>query len=93
MIDLSNSLRTNPDAVAAMAVNDPTLRLSSEAAVDVANFATNSISPGQRGYFTMAKADSSSPESRDDATQDRLWTKSLEWAKVSQEQCSLPLLL
>lgn len=92
MIDLSNNLQTNPDAVAAMAANDPTLRLSSDAAIDVANFATNNISPNQRGYFTMAKADESSPGSRDKAAQDRLWTKSLIWARVSQHQTSLELL-
>lgn len=92
MVDLSNNLQTNPDAVAAMAANDPTLRLSRDAAIDVANFAANTISPNQRGYFTMVKADESSPESRDEATQDRLWTKSLEWARVSKQQTSLALL-
>lgn len=91
MIDLSNNLKTNPEAVAAMAAKDPTLRLSREAGVDVANFAANVISPNQRGYFTMTKPDESSPQSRDEATQDKLWTKSLGWAKVQQNQTALGL--
>ncbi|KXX76234.1 WW domain-containing oxidoreductase [Madurella mycetomatis] len=70
---------------------DPTLRKSAEAGVDVARLATNIAHPGERGYFTLLNRDESSAESRDEARQDVLWTRSAQWAGVRSQDSPLPL--
>ncbi|GAD94144.1 short-chain dehydrogenase [Paecilomyces variotii No. 5] len=61
-------------------VVDPTMRTSREAAADIVEFATNTASPGERGYFTLSKKDVSSPDSFDEEKQEKLWQKILELA-------------
>ncbi|KAL8730887.1 MAG: hypothetical protein Q9166_003814 [cf. Caloplaca sp. 2 TL-2023] len=68
---------------------DPTMRTSAEAGKDVIQLATNEAYPGDRGYFTMLKKDESSPESRDEAKQERLWVKTAEWAGVEDGDTAL----
>ncbi|KAF2753657.1 NAD(P)-binding protein [Pseudovirgaria hyperparasitica] len=68
---------------------DPTMRTTKEAAVDIAEFATNKASPGEMGFFTMYKKDESSPDSQKENVQDDLWKKTVEWCRVRES--ALPL--
>lgn len=68
---------------------DPTMRTSAEASVDVIDLATNKAYPGERGYFTLLAKDVSSPESRDEEKQRKLWVKSAEWAGITGENTAL----
>jgi len=72
-----------------MRLRDPTLRSCSEAGVDVIELATGKAGPGERGHFTLLKKDQSSAESNDKTKQDKLWKKSAEWAKITQENSAL----
>lgn len=62
---------------------DPTMRTAAEAAADIVEFATNHASPNERGYFTLAKRDVSSPDSLDEKKQEALWRKTLQWARIT----------
>ncbi|KAF7594714.1 hypothetical protein BBP40_008607 [Aspergillus hancockii] len=68
---------------------DPTMRTSAEAAADIVGFATNTASPGERGYFTLSKKDASSPDSLNEKKQQELWRTSLEWARITKENTAL----
>ncbi|KAF2788463.1 NAD(P)-binding protein [Melanomma pulvis-pyrius CBS 109.77] len=70
---------------------DATMRTSKEAGIDVAKLATGQVFPGERGYFTLLKKDTSSPDSLQEATQQRLWEKSLDWARITADNTSLRL--
>lgn len=70
---------------------DPTMRLSAAAGADVVELATNRAFPGERGYFTMLKKDESSPDSRDETVQMRVWEKTLQWGKVTKEKTALKI--
>lgn len=67
------------------------MRTAAEAGVDVIDLATNAAHPGERGYFTLLERDTSSPESLDEETQQRLWTKTLEWARITRENTALAI--
>ncbi|KAI5791974.1 short-chain dehydrogenase/reductase-like protein sdr [Geopyxis carbonaria] len=60
----------------------PTLRNSSVAAKDMVEVAVGESVKGKRGYFTMAAEDRSTEEAYDEAKQELLWRKSLEWAGI-----------
>lgn len=64
---------------------DPTMRTSSEAGIDIAMLAVNEASPGVRGFFTMRKEDTSSPDSLDTNMQQTIWKKTLEWTGASKD--------
>ncbi|KAI4224936.1 MAG: hypothetical protein L6R36_004295 [Xanthoria steineri] len=68
---------------------DPTMRTSAEASVDVVDLAVRAVHPQDRGYFTMLKHDDSAPESMELRTQQSLWKKTLEWARITQENTVL----
>ncbi|KAL2834989.1 NAD(P)-binding protein [Aspergillus cavernicola] len=74
---------------------DPTMRTSAEAAADIVEFATrshsNTDSPEDRtvGYYTLGNKDISSPDSLDEAKQEALWAKTLQWARISSEDMAL----
>ncbi|KAL1863229.1 hypothetical protein Plec18170_000059 [Paecilomyces lecythidis] len=70
-------------------VLDPTMRTSREAAADIVEFATNTASPGERGYFTLLNKDVSSPDSLNEGNQQKLWRKTLEWARITKENSAL----
>ena len=65
------------------------MRTAAEAGADVIDLATNKASPGERGYFTLLKKDTSSPDSKDVSKQQKLWVKSAEWAKITRENTAL----
>ena len=65
------------------------MRTVSKAAAAVASLATNTAYPKQRGYFTLLKEDSSSPDSMNEEMQQKLWVKSMEWAKITRENTAL----
>ncbi|KAL2820652.1 NAD(P)-binding protein [Aspergillus granulosus] len=71
--------------------SDPTMRTSAEAAEDIVGFATNTTSPGERGYYTLSQKDVSSPDSLDEAKQNALWTKTIEWAGITGENTALQI--
>lgn len=68
---------------------NPTMLTSASAAVGLVDLATSHLHPGERGYFTLTKKDQGSEESRDTGKQERLWTKSLEWARITQQDTAL----
>jgi hypothetical protein len=68
---------------------DLTMRTSAEAAADIVDFATNTTSPGERGYYTLSQKDTSSPGSLDQTKQDALWSKTIEWAGITGENTAL----
>ncbi|KAL4862870.1 hypothetical protein BDV12DRAFT_206891 [Aspergillus spectabilis] len=74
---------------------DPTMRTSAEAAADIVEFATrpntDSLDDRTAGYYTLAKQDVSSPDSLDEAKQEALWAKTIEWARISSEDTALAL--
>lgn len=99
----SRALRTNtPQSLALMqrfliqplmpvirTLADPTMRTAETAGIDVAKLALGEAHPGERGYFTLLENDTSSPESLDEGKQERLWEKTMEWAKVGKDDTSL----
>ena len=68
---------------------DPTMRTVAEASADVVNLATNNAHPNDRGYFTLLKKDTSSPDSMEEGTQQKLWSSTLEWARIPPESTAL----
>ncbi|KAI9737227.1 MAG: hypothetical protein M1818_005759 [Claussenomyces sp. TS43310] len=70
-------------------LTDPTMRTAAEAGVDVVELATNKAYPGERGHLTLLKMDASSPASKDEEKQRKLWLKSAEWARVTRENTAL----
>lgn len=66
----------------------PTLRSVTTAGIDLIE-----ISIGEQatkgGYYTMMNSDASSPESKDEGKQRKLWSKSLEWAGITQDKTAL----
>ncbi|PWY91255.1 hypothetical protein BO70DRAFT_426140 [Aspergillus heteromorphus CBS 117.55] len=72
-----------------LSLKDPTIRTSAEAAVDVVELAVNKTYAGETGFFTLLKKDDSSPESQDGEKQEKLWKKTLEWAKISPTDIAL----
>ncbi|KAL9062527.1 MAG: hypothetical protein Q9157_008842 [Trypethelium eluteriae] len=69
----------------------PTLRTAAPAGVDVVELSLNPIYLGKRGFFTLLQEDQSSPDSRDERKQQRLWNKTLEWAKITKENTALQI--
>lgn len=67
----------------------PTLRSANAAAVDLIEVAVGKEYVGTRGFYQMSKPGESSPESKDEAKQQKLWLKSLEWAGVSKDDTAL----
>ncbi|KAI1178054.1 putative short-chain dehydrogenase [Nemania sp. FL0916] len=68
---------------------DPTFRSSAAAGVDIMELAVNEASPGYRGYLTLLEQDKSDPLTLDEDVQRRVWTKSLEWAKLTADRTAL----
>ena len=65
------------------------MRTAAEAGADVVDLATNKAYPGERGYFTLLEKDESSPESKDEGKQQKLWVKSAEWAGITPKNTAL----
>ena len=68
------------------------MRMSAEAGADVIDLATNKAYPGERGYFTMLKKDSSSPNSQDEEKQRKIWMKCADWAGITEKDTALKTL-
>ncbi|OTB09665.1 hypothetical protein M426DRAFT_256793 [Hypoxylon sp. CI-4A] len=68
---------------------DPTFRSSAEAASDVVELAVNNTHPGERGYFTLLKKDASDSITMNERVQQRVWKKSLEWARITKDNTKL----
>lgn len=69
----------------------PTLRTAAPTGVDVAELALNPKYAGERGFYTLLEKDQSSPQSRDENTQSRLWNQTLKWANITQDDTELHL--
>ncbi|KAI1194517.1 hypothetical protein F5X97DRAFT_275363 [Nemania serpens] len=67
----------------------PDMRRSADAGVDVADLALDKKHTGERGYLRLVAPGPSSTESLDEAKQEKLWTKTLEWAKLTKEKTAL----
>ncbi|KAL8872925.1 MAG: hypothetical protein Q9174_001528 [Haloplaca sp. 1 TL-2023] len=72
-----------------LSFGDPTLRRTTDAATDLVALATRKAYAEARGYFTLLKPDISAPESREEQRQQKLWTKTLQWAKITPETTAL----
>lgn len=70
-------------------LKDPTMRTAAEAGVDVIELAVNKAYPGERGYLKLLKREPSSPDSLKEDQQEKVWTKSAEWAKITKENTAL----
>ncbi|KAI4240597.1 MAG: hypothetical protein LQ352_007612 [Teloschistes flavicans] len=70
-------------------LSDPTMRSSAEAGVDVTELATRAARGQDRGYFTLLKPDISAPQSTDETTQQKLWEKTSQWARITRENTAL----
>ena len=67
----------------------PTLRTAGPAGVDVVELSVNPKYAGKRGFYTLLQEDQSSPDSQDENKQERLWEKTLEWARITGENTAL----
>ena len=67
----------------------PTLRSSTEGGHDIIELAVNPIYKGEQGFFTLLKKDVSSPESQDEAKQQMLWVRTLQWAEITKDNTAL----
>ncbi|KAI0173520.1 NAD(P)-binding protein [Hypoxylon sp. FL1284] len=68
---------------------NPQLRTGAESGVDAIELALDNVHPSERGYFELLEKDESSDESRDEAKQERLWTKTAEWAGINKDNTAL----
>ncbi|CAG8978083.1 hypothetical protein HYALB_00000755 [Hymenoscyphus albidus] len=68
---------------------DPTFRSSAAAGLGAAEFAVGKAHTGERGYFNLLKKDESDPLTMEKDVQQRVWRKSLEWAKITRENTAL----
>lgn len=71
----------------------PDLRPAKVAAVDLIELSVGKSHAGASGYYTMARAEATSPDSSDEEKQRALWVKSLEWAGITEEKTDLKALL
>ncbi|KAF2657850.1 putative short-chain dehydrogenase [Lophiostoma macrostomum CBS 122681] len=69
----------------------PKLRRSAPAGVDVIELSVNAKYVDKRAYYTMSQESESSPDSKDEEKQEKLWNKTLEWAKITSEKTTLKL--
>jgi len=67
------------------------MRTSGEAARDLVEMAVGEKFQGRKGHFVMNVQKDSSEASRDEKMQEMLWQKSVEWAKIGQDDTVLPL--
>lgn len=51
--------------------------------------ATNEAHPGKCGYFTLLKPDQGSKDSRDEMTQEALWSKTVDWVGLTSQDSPL----
>ncbi|KAI0891975.1 hypothetical protein F4806DRAFT_500555 [Annulohypoxylon nitens] len=68
---------------------DPTFRSSAEAASDVVKLAVDEKYQREQGYFTLLEKDDSDPLTMDEHVQQRVWQKSLQWAKITKDNTAL----
>ena len=66
-----------------------TLRSVNDGGPDVVEITIGKASDSKPGYYTMLNSDESSPESMDDEKQRKLWAKSLEWGRITQDNTVL----
>ncbi|KAI1824341.1 NAD(P)-binding protein [Xylaria intraflava] len=70
-------------------LSDPTARLVSAAAADVIDLAVSEKFASASGFYTLLSKDVSSPESMNEDKQRALWTKSIEWAHIDNDEIVL----
>ncbi|KAI0403370.1 hypothetical protein F4802DRAFT_294510 [Xylaria palmicola] len=69
----------------------PGVRSSADAGADVAELVLNQKHADERGYFRLMVPGPSSAESLDVVKQERVWTKTAQWAGIRQENTVLGL--
>ncbi|KAI0536158.1 hypothetical protein GGR58DRAFT_405125 [Xylaria digitata] len=67
----------------------PDVRSSADAGIDVASIVLNRKHTGECGYLRLMVPGPSSAESLDQAKQQKLWVKTAEWAKITNENTAL----
>ncbi|KAJ4294203.1 hypothetical protein N0V90_007893 [Kalmusia sp. IMI 367209] len=70
---------------------NPRINSTSGAARDVVDMALADEFAGKEGHFVLREQQDSSPDSRDENMQGKLWDKSIEWCAIKQEDTVLPL--
>ncbi|KAI1378854.1 putative short-chain dehydrogenase [Hypoxylon crocopeplum] len=68
---------------------DPTFRPSSEAGRDIIELGMGKADDGERGYYTLLEKDEPDPSALDTEKQQKIWTKSVEWAKINKDNTAL----
>jgi hypothetical protein len=68
---------------------DHTFRPSLEAGVDMVELGVSEKYDGERGYYTLLEKDEPDPAVLDEDTQQRMWVKSAEWAKITKDNTAL----
>lgn len=68
---------------------NPAMRTSAEAAEGVIELGVGEAHPGERGYFNLLEKGESSPDSLDKNIQERIWSKSAEWARITKDNTAL----
>lgn len=69
-------------------LKDATVRTAAPGGIDVIEVSVSPTYAGESGFFTLRK-DRSSPESNDEAKQQRLWAQTLSWANITRENTAL----
>ncbi|KAI8624752.1 hypothetical protein F5Y19DRAFT_305103 [Xylariaceae sp. FL1651] len=67
----------------------PDLRRAADAGVDVADLVLNQKHAGERGYIRLMVPGPSSKDSLDEEKQKKLWMKTAEWAKITEEDIKM----
>ncbi|KAI0886389.1 putative short-chain dehydrogenase [Annulohypoxylon maeteangense] len=68
---------------------DNQFRPSSAAAIDIIDLGLGKAHAGERGYFTLLDKDEPDSAALDEEIQNQIWAKSMEWAKITKDNCSL----
>lgn len=70
---------------------NPKLNTTHGAAKDVVDIAVADRFAGKQGHYLMSKEDGSSPDSQNEVVQGKLFTKSVQWCGMKQEDTILSL--
>lgn len=68
---------------------DHTMRPASDAGVDMIELGVARKYDGEQGYYTLLEKDEPDPAALDEDMQQKIWSKSAEWAKITKDNTAL----
>ncbi|KAI0198359.1 hypothetical protein F4808DRAFT_436109 [Astrocystis sublimbata] len=71
---------------------DPTMRTSTNAAADLVELATNPALD-QGGFYSLLSKTESAPDSYNEEVQEKIWTQTMNWAGITEQNIGLGALL